>query len=56
MLVNLVNLIDYRVIGTPVIRFKTYDEWHTYTSRPGRRFPLEAAKQEGFIKALLREL
>lgn len=56
MLVNLVNLIDHRVNGTPVIRFKTYDEWHEYTDRPGCRFPLGAAKQEGFIKSLLREL
>ncbi|KAL1656587.1 hypothetical protein SLS61_001053 [Didymella pomorum] len=56
MLVNVINLIDHRVNGTPVIRFKNYDECHEYTDQPGRRFPIEAAKQEGFIKSLLREL
>lgn len=55
VLVNLVNLIDHRLIGTPVIRFKNYDEFWKYTSQ-GRKFPLEEAKEEGFISALLRKL
>ena len=55
VLVNLVNLIDHRLIGVPVIRFKNLDEFWNYTNQ-GRKFPLELAKEEGFIKALLRKL
>ena len=55
VLVNLVNLIDHRLIGVPVIRFRNYNEFWTYT-KEGRIFPLHRAKEEGFIKALLRKL
>lgn len=53
--VNLVNLIDHRNIGVPVIRFKSHKEFREYTQK-GRVFPKEKAKEEGFIKALLRKL
>ena len=53
--VNLVNLIDHRNIGVRVIRFKNWEEFSKYT-RNGRKFPKEAAKEEGFIKALLRRI
>ncbi|KAH7335625.1 hypothetical protein BKA66DRAFT_577490 [Pyrenochaeta sp. MPI-SDFR-AT-0127] len=55
MLVNIVNLIDHRLIGVPVIRFKSYRAFHDYTTN-GRTYPLKKAKEEGFIKALLRKL
>jgi hypothetical protein len=55
VLINLVNLIDHRLVGEPVIRFKNYNEFQKYTSQ-GHTFPREAAKEEGFIKALLRKL
>jgi hypothetical protein len=55
VLVNLVNLIDHRLIGEKVIRFKNYNAFVAYTSN-GRTFPREAAKEEGFMKALLRKL
>ncbi|KAF1841969.1 uncharacterized protein K460DRAFT_294177, partial [Cucurbitaria berberidis CBS 394.84] len=55
VLVNLVNLIDHRLIGVPVIRFKNYNEFLAYTNS-GRKFPREEAKEEGFIKVLLRQL
>ncbi|KAF1932868.1 uncharacterized protein M421DRAFT_416470 [Didymella exigua CBS 183.55] len=55
MLVNLVNLIDHRLVGEKVIRFKSYKAFVEYTS-DGRKFPLRKAKEEGFIRALLRKL
>lgn len=55
VLVNLVNLIDHRSIGVPVIRFKSYAAFHAYTIN-GCVYPKGAAKKEGFIKALLRRL
>lgn len=55
VLVNLVNLIDHRNIGVKVIRFKSYHEFQQYT-RNGRIFPKEKAKEEGFIRALLRKI
>lgn len=55
VLVNPVNLIDHRSIGVPVIRFKNYRTFHTYTVN-GRIFPLKEAKKDGFINALLRKL
>jgi hypothetical protein len=33
VLVNLVNLIDYRLTGTEVRRFANYDEFWKYTSK-----------------------
>lgn len=53
--VNLVNLIDHRLTGVSVIRFKTDDEFWEYTSA-GRRFPVDAAKKDGFIRSLLRQM
>ena len=55
VLVNLVNLIDHRSIGVPVIRFENYRAFHTYTTN-GRIYPLKEAKKDGFINALLRKL
>ena len=55
MLVNLVNLIDHRLNGEEVIRFKSYAAFVKYTSN-GKTFPRQRAKEEGFIKALLRHL
>lgn len=55
MLVNLVNLIDHRLVGEKVVRFKNYKAFVEYTSN-GKTFPREAAKEEGFIRALLRKL
>lgn len=55
VLVNLVNLIDHRSIGVPVIRFESYRAFHVYTM-DGCTYPRKAAKEEGFIKALLRKV
>ncbi|KAH7088221.1 hypothetical protein FB567DRAFT_627973 [Paraphoma chrysanthemicola] len=41
--------------GEAVIRFRNYDEFWKYTSK-GRKFPLQAAKEDGFIKILLRKV
>jgi hypothetical protein len=54
-LVNLVNLIDHRNIGVEVIRFRNYHKFREYTC-PDNIFPKERAKQDGFIRALLRKL
>lgn len=55
VLVNLVNLIDHRLSGVPLIRFETYGKFQAYTKN-GRVYPLKAAKEEGFIRALLRKV
>ncbi|KAH7077674.1 hypothetical protein BKA63DRAFT_592903 [Paraphoma chrysanthemicola] len=55
VLVNLANLIEHRLSGEEVIRFRNYDEFWKYTSK-GRKFPLQAAKEDGFIKILLRKV
>jgi len=55
VLVNLMNLIDHRNIGVEVIRFQNYSKFRAYTC-PKRVFPLRKAKEDGFIKALLRKL
>jgi hypothetical protein len=55
VLVNLVNLIDHRETGVGVIRFRDYDGFWKYTKK-GRMFPLKEAKEDGFIRALLRKL
>jgi hypothetical protein len=55
VLVNLVNLIDHRNIGVEVIRFRNYYKFREYTW-PDNVFPLKRAKEDGFIKALLRKL
>lgn len=49
------NLIDHRNMGVPVIRFKSYAAFRKYTT-DGRIFSKEKAKEEGFIRALLRVL
>ncbi|KAF2024029.1 hypothetical protein EK21DRAFT_104952 [Setomelanomma holmii] len=55
VLVNLVNLVEHRMSGEPVIRFSCYRAWREYTVQ-GRTYPRKAAKEDGFIKALLRKL
>ncbi|KAJ4322814.1 hypothetical protein N0V94_002195 [Neodidymelliopsis sp. IMI 364377] len=59
--VNLVNLINHRRSrGVKLIVFANYRSFHAYTTG-GKRFgdnifPKKKAKEEGFIKALLRPL
>ncbi|KAF2109620.1 hypothetical protein BDV96DRAFT_691644 [Lophiotrema nucula] len=55
VLVNLVNLIDHRRNGTPLLRFATYSAFRKYTSG-GHIFPKDQAKRDGFVKALLKHL
>lgn len=54
--VNIVDLIDCRRTGTPVQTFPTFAALRNYTVNTGKVFPKKAAKQDGFIKALLREI
>jgi hypothetical protein len=42
-------------MGAEVKRFPNYDAFWKYTSK-GRKFPLDAAKKDGFINTLLRKL
>ncbi|KAG9206823.1 hypothetical protein G6514_000110 [Epicoccum nigrum] len=54
--VNLFNLVDHR--RNPdhqVLRFKSYGEFNKFT-RKGNEFPRDCAKQEGFIKVLLKKM
>jgi hypothetical protein len=53
--INLVNLLDHRANrNIEVIKFRTFHEFRRYTRN--HIFPKEAAKAEGFIKILLREV
>jgi hypothetical protein len=56
--VNLVNLINHRRNrNVPLRIFPNYHAFRTWTLKKRCRiFPKKAAKEEGFIKALLRDL
>lgn len=55
--VNLVDLIDCRRAGTRVHRFSSAQALREYTANtPGKIFPKRAAKEDGFLKALLRDI
>jgi hypothetical protein len=51
--VNLVDLVDSRNTGVPVKRHKSAAALRAYTKHTAKIFPKEAAKQNGFLKALL---
>ncbi|KAJ4382303.1 hypothetical protein N0V86_002637 [Didymella sp. IMI 355093] len=54
--VNLFNLVDHR--RNPelkVLRFQSFSEFNKFT-RNGHEFPRNCAKQEGFIKVLLKKM
>ncbi|KAF2819048.1 hypothetical protein CC86DRAFT_472448 [Ophiobolus disseminans] len=51
----LVNLIVRHLLGVAVIHFANRNAFMDYTL-DGRLFPLRAAKEDGFIKALLRKV
>lgn len=55
--VNIFNILDHRNDPEryPVIIFKNYKLFRAYTLK-SRIFPLDQAKEEGFVKALLRPL
>lgn len=56
--VNLVDLINRRETGEPRIlpKFPNRQALRKYTLGNGKVFPKRAAKQDGFIKVLLREI
>ncbi|KAJ9212956.1 hypothetical protein DTO166G4_5460 [Paecilomyces variotii] len=54
--VNLVDLLDSRATGTVVRTFRTLKQLRTYTRKTGRYFPRDEAKEEGFIKVLLKRI
>ncbi|KAF2637600.1 hypothetical protein P280DRAFT_509788 [Massarina eburnea CBS 473.64] len=54
VMVNLINLIDHIKTGVPLIKFKNFDHFCTYTLQPANMIPRAWAKEEGFVKALLR--
>lgn len=54
--VNLFNLVDHRRNpDLKIVRFKSYGEFNNFT-RKGHEFPRDCAKQEGFIKVLLKKM
>ncbi|EON67896.1 hypothetical protein W97_07393 [Coniosporium apollinis CBS 100218] len=53
VLVNLVNLVDSRRTGEPIKQFDTFKEFRRYTFN-GRVFPKNEAKEDTFLKVLLR--
>ncbi|EFR04891.1 hypothetical protein MGYG_07893 [Nannizzia gypsea CBS 118893] len=52
--VNIIDLIDARRTGAPVTIFRRVQELRQYTQKTQKIFPKEVAKQDGFLKALLR--
>ena len=55
--VNLVDLINVRRTGERLQKFPSVQALRSYTlETPEKVFPKQAAKQDGFLKALLREL
>lgn len=54
--VNLFNLVDHRRNpDLKVLPFQSYREFNRFTKN-GQVFPRDCAKQEGFIKILLKKL
>jgi len=51
--VNLVDLIECRANGTQVAQHRSQRALRMYTKETGKIFPKVAAKQNGFLKALL---
>ncbi|KAM5475406.1 hypothetical protein MauCBS54593_001094 [Microsporum audouinii] len=54
--VNLVDLIDARRTGKAPTKFPNSQSLREYTLSKGKIFPKAAAKEEGFLKALLRRI
>lgn len=54
--VNLVDLVDSRRTGKEVKQFASQKALREYTIETGKIFPKSAAKKDGFLKALLREI
>ena len=56
MYVNIYDLLHHRLrnLPPPCRRFPNYAEFARYTRK--RMFPKKVAKQEGFLKELLREI
>ena len=55
--VNLVDLVNCHRAGTKVHRFSSCDALQQYTANtPGKIFPKRAAKEDGFLKVLLRDI
>jgi hypothetical protein len=56
VLVNLYNVIDHRRNpDVKILRFKSYGEFVRYT-RAGHLFPRKCAKQDKFIRVLLKKI
>jgi hypothetical protein len=54
VMINLVNLIDHRRRGVPLMKFANFGAFCAYTRK--NTFPKSMAKKEGFIRALLRHV
>lgn len=50
------DLVIARQLGKEVRRFKNVAALRAYTQRTKKFFPRKAAKEDGFLKALLRVL
>lgn len=57
MRVNLVNLINRRRNpSVQLIHFASNADFKKYTRKPQNTFPKELAKEEGYIRSLLRKV
>jgi len=50
------DLVDSRRTGIPVKQFRTYNEFRRYMHSERRFYPRDLAKEDGFLKALLKRL
>jgi hypothetical protein len=56
VLVNLVDLVNYRHYDIPIRQFSSMREFREYTRRPNMQYSKQEAKRDGFLKILLREV
>jgi hypothetical protein len=54
--VNLVDLLDCRRTGEKVKRYKSAVTLQNYTRSTGKYLPKSVAKENGFLKVLLRQM
>ncbi|EIN09364.1 hypothetical protein PUNSTDRAFT_68334 [Punctularia strigosozonata HHB-11173 SS5] len=54
--VNIQDLVDYKLVGTPVQQFPTVSDLSKYCYRHHRFFPLDVALRDTLLQHLLRKV
>ncbi|KAH8710248.1 hypothetical protein GQ44DRAFT_626632, partial [Phaeosphaeriaceae sp. PMI808] len=55
-LVNIVDLLDARRVGTKVEVFEYFQDFKAHTMKPGKRIHLATARKDAFLSTLLQKL